>query len=74
MACINKSGAETEAKFILVSRRRDDREDLPGTHFADAYDMVPHLRPDNRIFGGLHIAYRLALLAKQAGRGAERGQ
>ena len=71
MALVNKPGAEAEAKLIVISRRRDNREDLPGTHIADADHMVPHLRPDNRVFGGLHIAHRLALLAKQTGGGAE---
>ena len=71
MPFINKPGAKAETKLIVVSRRRDDCEDLPGTNIADADHMVSHLRPDDRVFGGLHIAHSLAVLAKQAGGGAE---
>ncbi len=40
----------------------DYREDLPCPHVANVNDAVADLRPNRRIFGGLHILSRQSLL------------
>ncbi|CAM7804189.1 hypothetical protein ENINMM101M2_08455 [Enterobacter intestinihominis] len=65
---INKPRTESETKFIVIRRGRKDGEDLPGADIAHVHDGISHLRPDGRIFGGLHILGRKALLTGQAGR------
>ncbi len=65
---INKTGPEPEAKFIVIRRGRKDGKDLPGADIAHVHDGISHLRPDGRIFSGLHILGRKALLTGQAGR------
>ena len=68
VAFINKPRTESETKFIVIRRGRKDSEDLPGADIPHIHNGISHLRPDGRIFGGLHILGRKALLTGQAGR------
>lgn len=67
VAFIDKAGAETEAEFIIIGGRRHHGDNLPGPNVPHAHHVISDLRPDNRIFRGLHIAGGGTLLAKQAG-------
>ncbi|MNT98295.1 hypothetical protein D3C72_2408470 [compost metagenome] len=55
MAFIDKSGPKAKTKFVVISIGRDHGNNLSCTNVADVNDIIPHLRPDGRIFGGLHV-------------------
>ncbi|MPN21624.1 hypothetical protein SDC9_169004 [bioreactor metagenome] len=58
MALINKPGAKTEFEFVIIRRDRNDRNNLSGANISHGHHVIAYLRPNSRIFSGLHIASR----------------